>query len=73
MAENKTYQISITTRVQFVPEQSDPLAARYVFAYTITIRNTGTVAAQLSQAQERMSLYLATTALRLVTGTLDAP
>jgi outer membrane protein TolC len=33
----------------------------------------GTVAAELSQAQERMSLYLAQTALRLVTGTLDAP
>ena len=29
------------------PEQSDEDGGRYVFAYTITIRNTGTVAAQL--------------------------
>ncbi len=47
MAEDKKYEISISTRVQYVPEQSEPLAARYVFAYTITIQNTGTVGAQL--------------------------
>lgn len=47
MAEDKKYEISISTRVEYVPEQSEPLAARYVFAYTITIQNTGTVGAQL--------------------------
>ena len=47
MAENKKYEISVSTRVEYVPEQSDPAAARYVFAYTITVRNTGTVGAQL--------------------------
>lgn len=30
-----------------MPEQSEPDAGRYVFAYTITIKNTGSVAAQL--------------------------
>ena len=31
----------------FVPEQSDPEAERYAFAYTITIRNDGRVPAKL--------------------------
>jgi ApaG protein len=47
MAESKKYQIRITAQPQFLAEQSDPAAERYVFAYTITIENTGTVAAQL--------------------------
>lgn len=33
--------------VRPLPEQSDPSADRYAFAYTITIRNTGDVTAQL--------------------------
>ena len=41
------HQISIASRVRFVPEQSAPDQNRYVFAYTITITNTGTVSAQL--------------------------
>ncbi len=32
---------------QYISEQSDPAINRHVFAYTVTIRNTGTVAAQL--------------------------
>lgn len=47
MAESKKYEIKVTTSVQYLPEQSDPAARRYVFAYTIDIRNTGTVASQL--------------------------
>ncbi|HET7775727.1 MAG TPA: Co2+/Mg2+ efflux protein ApaG [Azospira sp.] len=47
MAESKKYEIAVTTEPQYLPEQSDPDAERYVFAYTITIRNTGTIAAQL--------------------------
>lgn len=47
MAESKKYEIKVTASVQYLPEQSDPDARRYVFAYTIDIRNTGTVASQL--------------------------
>ena len=32
---------------QFIPDQSDPEENRYLFAYTITIRNVGEVPAQL--------------------------
>jgi ApaG protein len=42
----KRYHITVQVRTTYVPEQSDEAGARYVFAYTITIRNTGTVAAQ---------------------------
>lgn len=47
MAESKKYEISVTTQVAFVDEQSDVDHDRYVFAYTMTIANTGTVASQL--------------------------
>src|SRR4051812_46811726 len=46
MAES-THRISVSTRVRFIPEQSDAGKNRYVFAYTITITNTGSVTAQL--------------------------
>ena len=41
------YSITVSTQTQSLPEQSDEQANRYVFAYTITIRNTGDVTAQL--------------------------
>jgi len=41
------YAFRIDTEPQFLPEQSDPGAGRYAFAYTITITNTGRVPAQL--------------------------
>ena len=47
MAESKKYEISVGVSVQYLPDQSDHAAGRYVFAYTIDIRNTGTVAVQL--------------------------
>ena len=47
MASEKKYQINVTTRTTYIPEQSDPDGGRYVFAYTITLRNTGSVTAQL--------------------------
>ena len=47
MAESKKYEINVGVSVQYLSDQSDPVAARYVFAYTIDIRNSGTVAAQL--------------------------
>ena len=47
MAESHKYQIRVDVATQYVPDQSDPAENRYTFAYTITIANTGTVAAQL--------------------------
>jgi ApaG protein len=47
MAESKKYEISVSARPQYVGAQSAPEDDRYVFAYTITIENVGTVAAQL--------------------------
>ncbi|HXF67710.1 MAG TPA: Co2+/Mg2+ efflux protein ApaG [Burkholderiales bacterium] len=44
---DKKYEITVRARSAFIPEQSDVENGRYVFAYTITITNTGTVAAQL--------------------------
>ena len=41
------YNFSVEAQPQYLPEQSDEQAARFVFAYTITIRNTGSVPAQL--------------------------
>jgi ApaG protein len=47
MAQAKNYEVAVSTQTQYLPEQSDESASRYVFAYTITIRNAGAVAAQL--------------------------
>jgi ApaG protein len=44
---DKKYDITVATRTAFIPDQSDVDNSRYVFAYTITITNTGTVPAQL--------------------------
>jgi ApaG protein len=41
------HEITVATRVAFLPDQSDEERGRYVFAYTITITNTGTVTARL--------------------------
>ena len=41
------YEISVQAKSTFVPDQSDLDAERYVFAYTITITNTGSVPARL--------------------------
>lgn len=47
MAESKKYDIQVNVRTVYIPEQSDPDAERYVFAYTVTIANEGTASAQL--------------------------
>jgi ApaG protein len=47
MAQEKHYTIDVSAAMQYLAEQSDEAAGRYVFAYTITLRNTGSVAAQL--------------------------
>ncbi len=41
------YSIHIKAEPAYIPEQSDPLEDRYVFAYTITLHNTGDIAARL--------------------------
>ncbi len=52
MAESKSpqlgsYIVAVSAQTRYLADQSDEPANRYVFAYTITIRNVGTVAAQL--------------------------
>ncbi len=44
---DKKHDISVTSRTAFIPDQSDLESGRYVFAYTITITNTGSMPAQL--------------------------
>ena len=41
------YEFTVTVRTQYLADQSDPDRAQYVFAYAITITNTGQIAAQL--------------------------
>jgi len=41
------YEFSVEVRTQYLAEQSDPSQGNYLFSYTITIKNTGSVAAQL--------------------------
>ncbi len=45
--EESRNDIRIQVATNYVDEQSEPDADRYVFAYTITIRNSGTVPATL--------------------------
>lgn len=40
-------EFTSTVAVRHLPEQSDPKTGRYAFAYTVTIRNSGDVTAQL--------------------------
>lgn len=45
--DEKQYNISISAETQYVNDQSLPEQERYVFAYTITITNNGSMAATL--------------------------
>ena len=47
MPNTDKYKIDVRPMPQFIPDQSDADNQRYVFTYTITIRNIGAVAAQL--------------------------
>jgi ApaG protein len=41
------YEFTVTAAPQYLAEQSDPEDDKYLFAYTITVANTGEVPAQL--------------------------
>ena len=41
------YEFTVQVQPRYLPEQSEPEEGRYLFAYTVTVRNTGEVAAQL--------------------------
>ena len=45
--EPAPHQIRIEVETSYLDEQSDPKEGRYVFSYTITIRNEGSEAARL--------------------------
>jgi len=47
MDEHKRYDIAVSAVTQYLADQSDESAERYVFSYTITIRNVGSATAQL--------------------------
>jgi ApaG protein len=47
VVDEKQYAVEVAAATQYLAEQSDEAAGRFVFAYTITLRNTGSVAAQL--------------------------
>jgi ApaG protein len=46
MATNR-YEFTVTVESTYIPDQSDEEQNRYVFSYTVTIINTGSVPAQL--------------------------
>ena len=41
------YNIQVVAKTQYLPEQSDPEAQQYAFAYSITLTNLGTIGARL--------------------------
>jgi ApaG protein len=47
MSEEPRYDIRVNARTRYLADQSDAASGRFVFAYTITITNAGTLPAQL--------------------------
>ena len=47
MANSPHYQFQVQVKPRYLADQSAPGRGHYFFAYTITIRNTGSIAAQL--------------------------
>ena len=47
MAQGKRYAITVVPKATLLADQSDPGKNQFVFSYTITITNTGDIAAQL--------------------------
>jgi uncharacterized protein affecting Mg2+/Co2+ transport len=48
--DEPTRAFTCEVRVQYLPEQSQPPEGPFAFAYTVTIRNSGDVTAQLVAA-----------------------
>ncbi|ORU91850.1 MAG: Co2+/Mg2+ efflux protein ApaG [Cycloclasticus sp. symbiont of Poecilosclerida sp. N] len=47
MSDLKRQNIQVSVETTYIASSSEPKAARYVFAYSITIKNTGNIEAQL--------------------------
>jgi ApaG protein len=47
MATTPLYQFQVQVKPRYLADQSAPVQGQYFFAYTITIRNTGNITAQL--------------------------
>ena len=47
MDSAKKYDVSVSTETRYIADQSDEAKDRFVFAYTVTIRNSGSMPAQL--------------------------
>ena len=47
MESDNKYQVSVSTETEYIADQSDEAKGRFVFSYTVTIRNNGTVPVQL--------------------------
>lgn len=45
--EQPDYRFAVAVQSIYIDDESEPDSNRYVFAYTVTIRNVGTVPAQL--------------------------
>jgi ApaG protein len=49
MVRSRKYSIAVAVKSAYLADQSDPSRNQYVFAYTITITNAGTVAQLVSR------------------------
>jgi ApaG protein len=47
MEQTPDYSFEVAVRSVYIADESEPDANKYVFAYTVTIRNVGSVPAQL--------------------------
>jgi ApaG protein len=47
ISETHRYAIEVQVATRYLDDQSQPQSRRYVFSYTISLRNTGLVAAKL--------------------------
>ena len=47
MESAKKYAVSVSTETRYVADQSNEAKERFVFTYTVTIHNSGTIPAQL--------------------------
>ena len=47
MGEGTQYAVDVSAATRYLADQSDEAAGRFVFSYSITLRNKGSVAAQL--------------------------